>query len=155
MIDRDTGALVLSTGRIERGLEREAWLASPIGADRHGDDLHNGWMWFTLAPITEAGLRFSASLAFEGEALDGYRLSLSDARYGTSWDDWSEQGERARRDAHDSLLIAWLGAGERAPSPQGPELRYDFPWGEVWSTFDMRGGSSSIGVRFRRLGPSA
>jgi hypothetical protein len=30
------------------------------------------------------------------------------------------------------------------------ELRYEFPWGQAWSTNDALGGSSSIGVRFRR-----
>jgi len=29
-------------------------------------------------------------------------------------------------------------------------LRYEFPRGKAWWTYDALGGSSSIGVRFRR-----
>jgi hypothetical protein len=116
--------------------------------------MHTGWMHVSLEPQTVDGLVFGVAIHFEAERLDGYSLSLVDARYGTSWDDYSEEKQLAQRDAHDAWLVAILGPGNRKPSPRGPELRYSFPWGDAWSTFDAKGGSSSIGVRFRQAPPT-
>jgi len=150
VIDRRTGALVLSAGSIERNLSRSSLLASALAARATCDDMYTGWMHVYLGPQGLDGTLFGVVLHFEVERLDGYSLSLVDARYGTSWDDYSEEKQLAQRDAHDVWLVAALGPGHRKPSPRGPELRYSFPWGDAWSTFDARGGSSSIGVRFRR-----
>lgn len=114
--------------------------------------MRTGWMHIDPGPQAVDGLTFGVSLAFEGERLDGYSIWMADARFGTSWDDGSEEKQLARRDAHDTWLTAALGPGARRPGPTGPELSYTFPWGEVWSTFDARSGSSTIGVRFRRDG---
>lgn len=150
MIDRRTGALVLSGGSIGCDLSRSSLLASPMSAQATCEDMHTGWMHVYLGPQDLDGTKFGVALHFESERLDGYSLSLVDARYGTSWDDYSEEKQLAQRDAHDAWLIATLGPGNREPSPQGPELQYSFPWGDAWSTFDARAGSSSVGVRFRR-----
>jgi hypothetical protein len=150
VIDRFTGALVLPSGTIGRDLTRSAFLASPLGAKAVCDDMHTGWMHIYPGAQTLDGLVFGVDLVFDGERLDCYSLWLDDARYGTSWDDWSEEKQLAQRDAHDAWLVSNLGPGERQPSPRGPELRYSFAWGEAWSTYDARGGSSTIGVRFRR-----
>jgi hypothetical protein len=150
VIDRLTGALVLSGGRIARDLSRSSLLISPLSSHATCDDMDTGWMHVCLAPQTIDGLVFDVELHFEGERLDGYSLSLVDPRYGTCWDDYSEEKQLAQRDAHDTWLMANLGAGNREPGPRGPELRYSFAWGDAYSTFDPKGGSSSIGVRFRR-----
>ena len=121
-----------------------------MGAQAKCEDMHTGWMRVDLAPQDLEGTLFGVGLNFEAERLEGYSLWLVDARYGASWDDYSEDKQLAQRDAHDAWLMAILGPGNREASPRGPELRYSFPWGDVWSTFDARGGSSSIGVRFRR-----
>jgi hypothetical protein len=150
VIDRDTGSLVLPGARIERDLTRTSFLASPLGAHARSEDMHTGWMLAYLGAQDLDGLTFAVVLHFEGERLDRYSLSLTDPRYGTSWDDYTEEKQIAQRDANDAWLVASLGQGTREPSPCGPELRYSFPWGDAWSTFDARGGSTSIGVRFRR-----
>jgi len=149
VINRDTGSLVLPDLTIDHEVSRSSYLSSPPGAQARCDDVHGGRMTVRLGPRLLDGAAFVFHLHFEGERLHGYSLSLSDARYGSSWDDWSEEKELARRGAHDTWLIAALGEGQREASPRGPELRYALPWGEVWSTFDAIGGSSSIVVRFR------
>ena len=151
MIDRPTGALVLPGGTAGRELTRSTLLPSPMGASATCDDMRTCWMHVHLGPQALAGGTFGVTLQFEGERLDGYALCLVDERYATmSWDDYSEDKQLALRDAHDAWLVAALGPGEREPSPRGPELHYAFAWGKVWSTFDARGGSCSIGARFRR-----
>lgn len=150
LIDRQTGALMLPTGSIGRDLTRAAFLSSPMGAQARCDDKGTLGMSAYLGPQPVDDLVFGVELHFVGEQLRGYSLWLDDPRYGTSWDDYSEGKQRAQRDAHDAWLLSTLGPGDRGPIPQGRELRYTFPWGEVWSTFDARGGSSTIGVRFER-----
>lgn len=149
VIDRGTGALILPGARIEPGLSRSAYLSSPLGAQSRCDDMHNGWVHFYPGAQGLNERMFAVRLVFEGERLDSYSLWLDDPRYGTSWDDYSEEKQLAMRDAHDVWLVAQLGPGERIPSPRGPELHYALPWAEVWSTFDAKGGSTSIIVRFR------
>jgi hypothetical protein len=150
VIDRETGALVLPSGRIGSAVTRTVFLASPLAAQERCVDVSTGWTQVYLTPQAVDGLTFGVKVVFEGEQLDGYSLWIVDARYGTSWDNWSEEKELARRDAHDTWLTAALGPGERRLSSNGPDLSYSFSWGEVWSTFDARGGSSTIGVRWRR-----
>jgi hypothetical protein len=150
VIDPLTGALVLKGGSIDRDVSPSALLASPLGAHATREDLPAGWTHVYLGSGDPDGKALGVALHFEGDRLYGYSVSLADPRYGTSWDDYTEEKQIAKRDAHDALLVASLGQGTREPSPRGPELRYALPWGDVWSTFDAKGGSTSIGVRFRR-----
>jgi hypothetical protein len=138
MIDRETGALVLPAGRIDRGLTLGAFERSPLGRACKRNDVGTGWVHFDLPNQTGGKRTFGVRVSFERERLDGFTLWLVDPRFGTSWDDASEEKELARRDAHDAWLGEMLGAAR------------DFPWGEVWSTYDARDMSSTIGVRFRR-----
>ena len=152
-MDPQTGTLLLPSCRVGPDLTRSAFLSSPLGAQARRDDKGTLGMSAYLGPQPLDGLVFRVELHFQGEQLQGYSLWLDDPRYGTSWDDYSEEKQLAQRDAHDAWLVSSLGPGEREPSPHGPELRYSLPWGNVWSTFDARGGSSPIGVRFRDTQP--
>jgi len=152
MIDHRTGALILSDARIGQDLTRSSFLATPMGSRARSDDMMTGWMHVYLPPQVLGDLTLAIDLVFEGERLDGYRLSVIDAKYGTGWGDYSEEKQLAQRDAHDAWLEDTLGTGEREATPRGMELRYELAWGKAWSTFDALGGSSNIGVRFRREG---
>jgi hypothetical protein len=152
-MDPETGTLLLPSCRVGPDLTRSAFLSSPMGAKARCDDKGTLGMSAYLGSQPVDGLVFRVELHFEAERLRGYSLWLDDPRFGTSWDDYTEDKQLAQRDAHDAWLLTTLGPGEREPSPRGPELRYVFPWGEVWSTFDARGGSTTIGVRFRRDAP--
>ncbi len=152
-MDPKTGTLLLPGGSIGPDLTRSAFLSSPMGAKARCDDKGTLGMSAYLGSQPVDGLVFRVELHFEAEQLRGYSLWLDDPRFGTSWDDYTEDKQLAQRDAHDAWLLSTLGPGKREPSPRGPELRYVFPWGEVWSTFDARGGSTTIGVRFRRDAP--
>jgi hypothetical protein len=112
------------------------------------DDMQTGWMHAHLPGEVDGDRNVGVRLLFEGERLEGYRLAILDPRYGTSWDDWSEEKQLAQRDAHDQWLVEMLGPGVRTRAPGGMELSYTFPWGDVWSTYDPRSGGSSIGVRY-------
>src|SRR5580658_3812525 len=85
MIDRRTGALILSNARISRDLTRSSFLSTPMGERAHHDDMKNGWMHVHLEPQVLGELTFGIDILFESERLDGYRLVLIDSKYGTSW----------------------------------------------------------------------
>jgi hypothetical protein len=150
VIDRHTGTLVLSNGRVACDLSQSNLRSSSMATRAKYEEVAAGWVHASLEPKALDGLMFGVKLVFEGEQLDSYSLWLMDARHGSSWRDWSEEKELARRDAHDAWLVVTLGSGERKATEKGPELHYTFPWGEVRSSFDPRAGSSSIGVHFRR-----
>jgi hypothetical protein len=154
VIDPSTGALVLpgpGGDRIDRTTTRATFLGSPRGLSAACDHLGTPWMHVRFALQTAEGLALIVVLHFEGEDLHGYSLSIDDPRYGTSWDDVTEAKQLAQRDAHDAGLVAALGPGSREASPRGAELYFVRPWGAAWSTFDARGGGSTIGVRFARF----
>jgi hypothetical protein len=149
VIDRETGALELAGGRIDRELTRTAFLASPLARDCSTNDMQTGWLQVDIATTTIGARTFGVVLWFDRERLDHYSLCLVDPRNGNSWEGWSESKQLTLRDAHDAWLVEVLGPAEREARTTA-ELTYRFAWGEVRSTYDARSGSSSIGVRFRR-----
>jgi hypothetical protein len=119
VIDPLTGALVLKGRSIDRDVSPSALLASPLGAHATREDLPAGWTHVYLGSGDSDGKALGVALHFEGDRLYGYSVSLADPRYGTSWDDYTEEKQIAKRDAHDALLVASLGQGTREPSPRG------------------------------------
>ena len=150
MIDHETGALTVREGRISPDITRSAFATSPMAAGSSVDDMRTGWAQVTLAAQVDRGWTWGVRLLFDGERLDGYRLWIADARFGVSWDDWSEDKELARRDAQDAWLVEQLGEGVRIERPSGSVLTYSLPWGEAWSGYDPRSAGSDVGVRLRR-----
>jgi hypothetical protein len=68
-------------------------------------------------------------------------LVATDDRFGTSWDEWSEEKELQRKRFHDSWLNEVLG-NERYP--------YDYPWGRVASVYDPKAGFSYVSIKYRK-----
>jgi hypothetical protein len=146
MVDPDSGALLIDGVRLEPGLTRARLLASALGRDASTDELGNGWSRVDLGAHALGAATFKVSASFEASRLDGYTLVDTDPRFGGAWGEWSQKKERARRKAHD----AWLRAALGEPAERTEGLRYVRPWGEAWSTLDVRDGAASIGVRFTR-----
>jgi hypothetical protein len=146
MIDAATGEIALSTGeRIGPTLTPEASLRLPLATHPRSPD--------GASPIGELsnGKRFHVGLHFQGQRLANITLALSDAAYGTSWDDASEEKERARKAAHETLITADLGAPtmSEAPVPGMLELTtWSRPWGKIESIYDARTGGSEVRVSY-------
>jgi hypothetical protein len=136
-------------------MARSAFRASRMAIGARWEDMRTGWVHAELPRQAEGDRDVGVRLLFEGERLDGYRLWIVDPRYGTSWDDASEEKQLAQRDAHDEWLVEMLGPGVRTQAPGGMELTYSLSWGNVWSTYDPRSADSSIGVRFRQKAAGA
>jgi hypothetical protein len=140
MIDSATGEIGLDSGEsIGPSLTLKAFLASPLagGACPHALSGGTPWSIFDLGRRAIGGQTFAATLRFEGAALRMVQLSLVQSTASSSWDDWSEDTELARKARHDAWLEGQLGA-----------LPWWRSWGEVRSVYDPRGGSSSIQITY-------
>jgi hypothetical protein len=87
---------------------------------------------------------------FEATAEDGVKVSVSyvesgggylsffagHAGFGTSWNDWTEQKERAR--------VAWLAEFlKRCGTPVG-----SYPWGKVEASYDPKGAQGTATISY-------
>jgi hypothetical protein len=141
MIERATGQIQFSSDGIRIGpsLSREEFLASPFAAKCRELVRNEPYCSFALPTVQFDGRSFAWSLWFRGSVLESVSIACSDPEFGSSWADWSEEHEIARKGLHDSLLTTVLGAYWQ---------QQRFTWGSVDSTFDQRSGGSSIGVRY-------
>jgi hypothetical protein len=94
---------------------------------------------FALPTVQFEGHSFAWSLWFHGSVLQRVSIQCADTEFGSSWSDWSEERELARKRFHDSMLQAILGENWS---------HQRFPWGAVDSCYDQKGGFSSIGVTY-------
>jgi hypothetical protein len=140
-IDRATGTLFLP----EIGLrippnftrtelvETQAALVAPIAIAVQNEP----WCSYRLAGISLRDTELHISLQFKGEQLISTQLCHSAERFGNSWDTWSEEKEKARKAFHDQWLATQLG------DPPG-----EHAWGTVDSSYDSKGGFSSITLSY-------
>jgi hypothetical protein len=141
MIERSTGEIRLALGGtcISPALTREQFLASSLASQSRETVCNEPHCSFALPTVQVSGHAFVVSLWFEGSSVHRVSIECADAEFGTSWSDWSEERELARKRLHDSLLAAALG-----PS----WMHQRFPWGTVDSGYDPKSGFSSIGVTY-------
>lgn len=138
-IDSFTGTLELESGLVlSSALSRSQFLASSVGMASTALVRNEPWCSFRF----EAGAE-SVVLAvfFKSEVLESVRITVTDPRFGTGWDDWSQEKEMQRKSANDQ----WLLAHGLTPGKQ-------YAWGSVWSGFDPKGGSSSAVIRYATEG---
>jgi hypothetical protein len=141
MIDRKTGEILLPLDGIRVGpsLTREWFLASRVAKECKELVRNEPYCSFDLPRVSFQGRCYAWSLWFKGSALTRVSICCADAEFGLSWDDWSEEKERARERTHEEVLNSALGADWR-------EAKYG--WGSVFSGYDPKGGGSSVEVTY-------
>jgi hypothetical protein len=135
MIEQATGKIQMPLGGIcvSPFLTREQFLASPIVGQCH-ELVRNEPFWSFVLPATQFdGHSFSLSLWFRGSVLQRVSIMCIDAEFGSSWSDWSEERQMARKRFHDSFLQTVLGSDWS---------QRHFSWGKVLSCYDSNGGFS-------------
>jgi hypothetical protein len=141
-IDVCTGVIAFPRLPLGAHSTRTELLASPL-ADGAKIVVENDPWWTYGLPVQPLGGReFAVMLSFEGEELRAVYLTDTDPRFGTSWDDYSEEKEQARKRQHDRWLRQSLGRGRP----------WRFPWGTLDSVYDPRSGSSMIAVDYEPTG---
>jgi hypothetical protein len=141
MLHEDTGEIDLAFGvRIGPSYTEAQFLSSKLA--RNSKAMSDPeWSGYRMERQLLAGRQFRVSLQFRRGRLVAVELFQVGAVSKASWDDWSEREELERKADHDAWLDALLG-----PPP------YSYPWGEVVSQHDPRGGYSSIVVRYAAPG---
>lgn len=142
MIDPTSGQIQFPSDgiRIDPSLSREHFLASPFAAQCRELIGNEPYCSFALPTTQFDGRSFVWSLWFRGSVLQKVSIACSAPEFGSSsWSDWTEDREIARKQLHDSLLASSLGADWS---------RQRFTWGSVYSVFDPKSGGSSIGVTY-------
>lgn len=141
VIDRNTGSIRIAgyRQRIRHKMTLDEFLASPLAAAAHADRSRRRHKRFHFRDVCLNRTMFHLSVLFTDGVISCVNLCCSDNRYGKSWEDWSEQKERARKAFHDRWLRENLG-----PKP----LSTAYSWGRVTSCYDARSGGSSITIRY-------
>jgi hypothetical protein len=142
MIDSVTGEIQLPLGGVRVGpsLTREWLLASRVVKDCKELVRNEPYCSYELPKVQFEGHTFVWSLWFEGSVLKRVSICCGDAKFGSSWEEWSETKELDRKRLHDEVLASVLG-------PNWREERYS--WGKIYSDYDPKGGFSSIEVTYK------
>lgn len=142
MIDPQTGAVQFDQPAvaITRDLTQEQFLAGPLGAIASPLNQNAPWARFAYKGVTSGGETWAGDLCFQGDRLYSVSLAVNRREFGSSWDDWSEQKELARKAFHDEWLTTFFGR---------PAEEYRFAWGTVSSTYDAKGGGSALHVVYK------
>ena len=139
LIDRLTGTIRFDdpVAQLSSSTTRTEFLSTPVWKPELSvrNEPHCSWK---VGELRSAGRTLAVLVRFMGEQLQSVSLTVADPRFPSSWDEWSESGELARKAAHDQLLAELLGR------------RRSFRWGVVSSLYDQRSGGSSIIVQYGR-----
>ena len=101
-------------------------------------DMNTGYVWYDIPEQELDGQTFVVSLCLHEETLESYTVTLTDDKYGTSWDDWSEEKEKQRAEDTKKFL-------KKIGCSPGT-----YKWGEVWAVFDCKSGQGIGGVRYKK-----
>jgi hypothetical protein len=138
MIDGSTGAFRTDDGLVlGPATTEQAFLASPIGCKSKDIGHNDGWSRYDLPRALRAlSVEWDGIVYFFNGTMKKISLSIYDPSV-RGWEDWSESKELLAKQKHDDILTTILG------SPP-----YLYSWGEVFSTYDARSGTSQITVRY-------
>lgn len=130
-----TGELTLASGTIlSSHLTRSMFRLSPEALQAKINVQNEPWCSFRFEDHEDS---LSITVFFHGERLESVSLYINDPRFGTSWEDWSEQKELERKQAGDE----WLKKNGLKPGK-------NYAWGSVWSDYSPQSGFSDIVIRY-------
>jgi hypothetical protein len=102
--------------------------ADLAGIDCPRNDMRTGWVWYQLPAYQDGDVTVGIALGFNLGKLEQVSLSDTHNKFGTGWDNWSEQKEKLRAKS----IGDWLSRkGFRVGSHS---------WGSVWCGYDAKGG---------------
>ncbi len=120
-------------------LTRTEFARLPTGATCLGRVRHDPTFRYQLPAVPQPDSELYAVLQFHDERLASVSLLHHAERFGSSWSDWSEPCELARKNFHEQWLASQFGITCRR-----------YRWGEVSSNYDFKGGCSSILIEYAK-----
>ena len=140
MIDKKTGHIIISdTIHIKRDNLQHDVLSLNIGQTNKQWDHGNGWSWLQENNVLVDNKYFIFQFGFFENKLKQISFCVSDTKFDfdKGWDTWSEEKELADLEIYKAWLANELGTLK------------DFDWGTFWASYDTKGASSSIGLRYK------
>lgn len=132
--------------RIDSGLTKAVAMEGLAAFYNGGVDHENGYEWIYLDGLSFGGKPSAMSLCF-------FRNGLSEVHWSANLPDaqleegWPTQASIDREIAFVRRELARLSG---KPSFSGHQK---FGWGELWSTFDRKGGLATSGLRYKASSP--
>lgn len=138
-IDEHTGRITLPEIGvvISPGLTRADFLQVPAFSRARISVRNEPWCSYNVSGVPQTDTELYIVFRFHGDRLHTLDLSHNAPRFGTSWADWSEERELARKVFHEQ----WLAKDLRIRAGK-------YPWGTISSCYDPKGGCSSIIIRY-------
>ncbi len=142
-ITQDTGVITLPEigASIAATLSRSQFLQVPVFSCSSVFVQSEPWCSYRLPAIPQKYTDLVIIVQFRGEELFSLELCHGAACFGTSWENWSEERELARKAFHERWLASEVGL---RPGK--------YAWGEIASYYDETGRFSSIAVRYAKPG---
>ncbi len=155
-IDVTTGMLTILQPAlvIGPGLTQEAFRASPLGAASEELTRNPPWLLFGFRHAEAGGERFAGHCCFHGEQVEFVTLTVERPEFGSSWAEFSKEKEKARQEHHNTWLLTQLHDHPATHTLwlDTPTWEWAFPWGRVYSGWDVKNGTTEIVIRYRRDG---
>ncbi len=141
MIDKETGAVEINipATKIPPNMPRDDFLKSPLYSISSPLNQNPPWSRYAFKSVIINEDKFVGDICFNTEKLYSITLAVIRPEFGTSWGEWSEEKELARKRYHENLLRTIFGESSES---------YSFPWGKVISLFDRRAGGSAIEIYY-------
>ena len=140
MIDRNTGNIKL-TDSLELSSNSSFNLieGQNLGQVNEVREMGNGYKWLEIKNIKIESKYFIISLGFKDDKLTELSMVVEDKQFNltSDWNSWSERKEKEDLKKYQNWLDKEL------------DGKTTFHWGDVWITNDPKGGSSSIGIRYK------
>lgn len=140
MIDRNTGNIRLNDSlELKSKSNFDLLEEQNLGEFHEVRNLGNGYIWLGIKNIKIKNEYFIISLCFKEEELSELLLVVNERRFDLSsdWSSWSEQKEKEDLKKYQNWLDKELGEERK------------FHWGDVWASYNPKGESSSIGIRYK------
>ena len=139
MIDKTKGHIRLNDSiKIEPNSSFDLIERQELGGIQEIRDMGNGYKWLDIKNIQIDNQYFNMSLCFKEEILSQLTMMINDNPFdlNSDWNSWNEKVEKEKLKKYEN----WLN--------QELDKERKFNWGEVWSSYDPRGGFSSIMITY-------
>ena len=141
-IERDTGSLRIGDiGRLTSGQSKADVLVQLEPFVRGERDHRNGYVWLRLDGLTFGGRPAFLALCFHNDRLTEVGWSAKLPGVADGWPNRKEIDEEVA--FVRKTLVTQIGFKTSRSAMK-------FRWGEVWSSYDPRGGQASNGLRYAR-----
>jgi hypothetical protein len=135
IINADHGQIIISDNMVISNQTKPQQLFDYFGDDKVDlNEMKNGYIHYRVHDVDINSTLFSFVLIFYLDRLEMINLGFD--RSGDSWDNWSEEKELKREKKYNDWLNDQIG------------LQRSFDWGDIWARFDIKNGSSNIGLRY-------